>query len=93
MGLLRRIVDHPENRRVARVRFRDGGPDRCIGLRATRFRLATATPSTEENETVGAKAYGSWYVHSLVGAPKRAYEYTAALILASLPKTGTSRQD
>ena len=43
MGLLRRIVDHPEDRRVARVRFRDGRSDRCIGLRPTRFRVAAAT--------------------------------------------------
>src|SRR6516164_4757703 len=34
-GLLRRIVDHPEDWGVARVRFRDGGPDRCAGLRLT----------------------------------------------------------
>jgi hypothetical protein len=52
MGLLRGIVDHPENRRVARVRFRDGRSDRRIGLRPTRFRLAAAAPSTEENETI-----------------------------------------
>ena len=63
-GLLRGIVDHPEDRRLARIRFRDGGSHRWPGLEPTRFRLATAATSTEEGDAV-ARA------ESLVNAARR----------------------
>src|SRR5215472_14156890 len=55
MGLLPGIVDDPKNRRFARVRFRDGRPDRYIGLRPTRFGLAAAAPPSEEHQTTELK--------------------------------------
>ena len=51
-ALAEEIWHHPEDRRLARIRFRYGGPHRCIGLGPTRFRLAAAAVSTEASEAV-----------------------------------------
>src|SRR6476469_4564095 len=50
LGLLRGIVDNAEDRRAARVRFRDGGPHRCARLRSARLLLVASTAPTEEHE-------------------------------------------
>lgn len=65
MGLLPGIVDYPENRRFARIRFRDGRPNRCLGLRPTRFDLAAAAPPSEGNQTIELKPRqpGAWILN------------------------------